>query len=113
MQVKVSQIQKQIANFGEFSQIVQLKAFHPFGTAEAALHNTLLNGKGETSEDLINFIETNVPKSKKKKIALAFIDTKLGGKVKDQLAYDIKSNDVIMELFRGIRSHLTQFLKSQ
>ena len=78
-----------------------------------ALANSLALGTGKLTEDLTNFIESNVPKLKKKNQAvLAFLDNRIAKEVTDQLSYECRTNDVIFELFRGLRTHLTKFLKS-
>jgi hypothetical protein len=64
------------------------------------------------TEDLKNFIVNNIPQSKKKgKVTLAVLDNKLASCINDELHYECKINDVILELFRGLRTHLPKFLK--
>lgn len=66
------------------------------------------------TEDLKNFIEANIPKSKKKgKIQIGVLDNKLAQKMNDQLEYETITSDVVFELFRGVRMHLVNFLKSE
>ena len=51
-----------------------------------ALANSLALGTGKLTEDLTNFIESNVPKLKKKNQAvLAFLDNRIAKEVTDQL----------------------------
>lgn len=66
------------------------------------------------TEDLKNFIESNIPKSKKKgKVQIGVLDNKLAQKMNDQLEYETITSDVVFELFRGVRMHLVNFLKSE
>lgn len=44
---------------------------------------------------------------------MAFLDNKLAKEVSDALKFECKTNDVIFELFRGIRQHFTKFLKDE
>lgn len=63
---------------------------------------------------LQNFIESNVPKNKKKgKVTLGFLDKNLAKDVSDKLSYECLVNDVVFELFRGLRAHFIKFLKSE
>ncbi|EAS02123.1 nucleolar protein 5a (macronuclear) [Tetrahymena thermophila SB210] len=113
-QAKVKQIQKQIIDFSSFSQMCQLKAFHPFLSADSARDAAQNVGCGELTEDLKNFIEENIPKSKKKgKIQIGVLDSKLAQKMNDQLQYETITGDIVFELFRGIRMHLVNFLKNE
>lgn len=62
-------------------QIVKLKAFEPFATAEAALHNINDISEGILPEDLRNFLERNLPRvkeGKKAKFSLGVLDAKIG-----------------------------------
>ncbi len=66
------------------------------------------------TEELKVFIETNVPKSKKKgKLSLASLDNRLAKEITEKLEYECKSSDAIFELYRGIRQHFTKFLKQE
>jgi hypothetical protein len=51
-----------------------------------ALANSLAVGTGKLTDDLTNFIESNVPKMKKKNVvALAFLDNRLAKEVTEKL----------------------------
>jgi hypothetical protein len=64
---------------------MKYRAFQPFN-AEMALANSLAVGTGKLTDDLTNFIESNVPKMKKKNVvALAFLDNRLAKEVTEKL----------------------------
>ena len=90
------------------------QAFYPFPNAETARSSAQSIGLGELTEEYKNFIEENVPKSKKKgKVQIGVLDTKLAQKMNEQLEYETLTSEVIFELFRGIRMHLVAFLKNE
>lgn len=62
------------------------------------------------TEELQTFLETNLPK-KKKSFALACLDKNLAGSISQALGIETKTNEIMNELFRGIRVHFHDFLK--
>lgn len=111
---QLTQVQKSISNMESFSKIVRLKGFVPFTSADVALKNILAVQEGTITDELKQFLEQNLPKvSKKAPHALAVQDNKLAGKISEELKVTCKINDVISELFRGIRVHFVKFLKDQ
>ena len=64
--------------------------------------------KNQVKQIFSNFLEQNVPKNK---ATLGVIDPKVGNMVSEQLGIKCKSNQVIMELNRGIRMHFERFIK--
>ena len=111
---ELRQIQDSIQIFEKFSKMIKLKAFYPFITAEMALKNIKSIMNSEITDDLRNFLESQlVSKGKKQKFSLASQDIKLAGNISDSLAIPGTTNNVINELFRGIRVHFTKFLKKK
>jgi len=104
-----------------FSSIMKLKAFSPFTNAEAALQNLNAVKNNEVSEDLSNFISSNIKKKKGMLITgklmqghnLAVQDKNLAQQVASTFGIECQTNEVIFELFRGIRSHFAAYIKQK
>lgn len=80
-----------------------------------AIKNALKVAECGISEELKNFLESNLVSSKKKKKnnCLALLDNRLAGAIATELNIECKTSDVIFELFRGIRMHFIKFLKNE
>ena len=82
--VELPKIQAALDSMEHFSKLVKLKAFQPFQTSEKALENMKAIAESHATEDLIQFLDTNMPKTAKKKkgkdvdVKLGIIDPKLG-----------------------------------
>lgn len=82
--VELPKLQSAINSMEHFSKLIKLKAFLPFQTSEKALENMKAIADSHASEDLIQFLDTNIPKIQQKKkeskveVKLGLIDTKLG-----------------------------------
>lgn len=62
--------------------------------------------------DLLNFLEQNVPKEKKKKTTLGVNDAKLAGAVAESLPHiKCQFTGVVPEILRGIRVHFATLAK--
>lgn len=67
--------------------------------------------RSEVNEDLSSFLEGFVSGQKKSgKFYIAIQDKNLAGEISSKLDYKCKSNDVTLELFRGIRIHFTKYI---
>jgi len=81
--VELPKIQAALGSMEHFSKLLKLKAFHPFQTSEKALENMKAVADSHATEDLIQFLDTNLPKSAKKKkgkdveVSLGIADPKL------------------------------------
>ena len=111
-------LQQSITDLKLFSRAVKLKAFQPFASAEDALENANAISEHAMTESLKNFLEMNLPKSKKKKegkasaFSLGVIDSGLATAISEGIAYiSVRSDDVVREISRGARLHLTSFIK--
>jgi nucleolar protein 56 len=106
------QNQNGVQDFSKFSRVVQLKAFHPFDSAEDALENLNAITEHELTPDLRNFLEPNVPKGKKAKVsALGVVDPALATSIQENLEIPCRSDETIREIVRAIRFHFTKFVK--
>lgn len=81
--VELPKLQASLSSMEHFSKMVKLKAFQPFLTSEKALENMKAVADSHATEDLIQFLETNLPKTAKKskkelEVRLGIGDPKLG-----------------------------------
>ena len=111
--VKLKDVQQSVLDFARFSRMVTLKGFSPFKTAEDALSNCTEIAEGAMSAGLRTFLEQNVPlpkQGKKSKFALGVAHHTVGGMIQDELGISCVANALTVELLRGVRAHLQNFL---
>jgi len=101
-------VQQSIIEPKTFGKMVTLHAWTPFSTAEEALEQVNAIGANTTTELLINFLETNLPKSKKK-YQLGVYDAELGKELAAQ--FSITHGQTVKELLRGCRMHFQRLVK--
>ena len=105
------QVQDAVNDVQRFSSIVSVHAFEQFQNTEVALENFTNISEGTVHPDLLNFLESNLPK-KKKNVLLGVGDSKLGlsiGEVIPKLKCAFTG--VVPEIIRGIRSHFAYLAK--
>jgi nucleolar protein 58 len=106
---EVSDVWKHFQNADDASSIVKLKAFSPFeNTTEAVVAATNLI-ENKLDKNLKKFLKKNII-SKSISDELAVADTKLGGLLKDEMQIQCVNNDLVMEVFRGIRTQIDSLL---
>jgi nucleolar protein 56 len=110
------EVQNALLDLGLFSKIVKLKAFLPFTSAENALSNINAISEAELTKTLADFLEMNVASKKKKEgssksVAVGVVEPRLGNVISEQLGIKCKSNEIILELLRGVRLHFERFIK--
>jgi len=105
-----AEVEASIMDVSAFNSVVNLVAFSPFGSALVALTNINSVSEGAVTDDLKNFIESNLPK-KKKKFVLGVSDSKLGGAIADTLDIKCSHIGVVPEIIRGIRFHFAKLVK--
>ena len=114
IQGNTSEFLKSALEYKTLSKSVSLLGFHQFETAKEALDNIKKISDKECSEELEEFLKSNLPISKKKssnQFVLGVIDKNLGQNIKDKLNVNIEVGDFITELTRVIRMYLHKFLK--
>ena len=105
-----------IADADAFKRICKLKAFIAFNSAEQALENINAIAEHSVPDRLKTFLKTNLPpvSSKKKKKGPAFslgvVEPDLGKAIAEATGAHCRSDDVVRELLRGARQHLTKFV---
>ncbi len=107
-----------VTDLDRFSRAVKLKAFQPFESAEDALLSINAVSEHSCTDGLHAFLETNLPKIKKKKegkapaFALGVIDPGLATAIADGMpGLSCRSDETVREVIRGCRLHLTHYVK--
>ncbi|XP_054719523.1 nucleolar protein 56-like [Uloborus diversus] len=109
---QLPQIQKSIADISKFRSIVDLVSFQPFKTGRDALENMNSISEGILHPQLQVFLESNVPKSKKKHpVTLGVADSKIAAAVTESLGFSCLISGVVPEILRGIRFHFHKLVK--
>jgi len=108
----LQEVQAGMMDLAKFQRICKMVAFHPFDSAENALENINAITENDLTDDLKNFLSTNLPKAKKMtKSPLGVIQPLLGTAIQENLSIPCRSDDTIRELCRAIRLHFTKFVK--
>merc|ERR1740115_75502 len=92
---------------------MRLASFLPFTSAENALLCQNEISEGVLPEIALNFLSTSLPKvkaGKKAKFVLGVSDPKIGNAISESLSIPCECNDLTLELFRGVRLHLSSFI---
>lgn len=107
----IPEVDAAIADVSKFSTIVSLTAFDPFKNTESALENCNSISEGIAHADLVNFLDSNLPK--KKKAILGINDAKLAGSLVEAIP-ELRPTfgGVITEILRGIRIHFEKLASS-
>jgi nucleolar protein 56 len=111
---KADQVQKTISDLERFSKVLKLKAFQPFTNTAGALEEINAVSEGIMTDNLKDFLTRNLPKTKegkKAKFALGMIDAKLANAVQDGTGLKCVCDEIVLEVLRGVRNHLSHFVK--
>jgi nucleolar protein 56 len=111
--IEADDVQKSVQDMKKFSQIVKLRAFIPFSSAENALECCNDISEGVLSETLKTFLEQNLPKAKpgkKSKFKLGVTDNKIGNAISEEMEIKCVANELTAELLRGVRQHFGHFV---
>lgn len=104
-----SEVQESIQDVKKFGKIVAIHAWVPFKDAEEALNQVNSIAAGTATEVLINFLEMNLPKSKKK-YQLGVYDPELGKELAG--TFSVTHGQSVRELLRGCRLHFSRLVKN-
>jgi len=112
---QAEQLQQAMADWNRVQQIMKLKAFAPFSSAENALENINDVSEGIVNAHLKNFLSVHLPKSKagskSSKFTVGVSEEKLGSMIQEELGFHCQKNALTQELLRGIRLHFDRFIK--
>lgn len=105
----IESVQESLLDPQKFSQVVSVKAVHPFRNAEEALASCTSIAMGESTEALRTFLDQNLSK-KRKRCKLGVVDPLLG---KHLAEYDfpVLYDKSILELTRLARFHMKKLIK--
>lgn len=104
------EVEESVTDLQRFNTIVTIHAFEPFKNTEAALENCNHVSEGLIHDDLRNFLESNLPK-KRKKCIVGVIDPKMGTSISEELGVKCIVSGVIPEIVRGARLHFGKMVK--
>lgn len=120
MALSKPEVQKSLTQFQNFSKILSFHSLLPFETPEEALTNINMISESVLPETLKNWLHNllvaDVDEEEKQKIEIASLDVKLGSAIEEALGISSSKRDqqeLILELTRGAKLHLVQFLKEQ
>lgn len=105
--IGLDDVQKSINDLERFSKIIKLKAFLPFASAESALENINSISQGEITKFLADWLHMNVPKD----TLIGVVDPKIGNSINETIGIKCQSNELILELLRGVRTHFVRYMK--
>ena len=108
-------VQKSVSDPKRFGEICKLKGFQPFTSPENALENMMAVSEGQVTEELQNFLEVTLPKAKSVKKAsyqLGVTAPVMGSFIQENLNIPCVSNEVVREIVRGCRQHLSTYIKT-
>lgn len=118
--MSIDAVTASMQDLSKFGRIIKLRSFIPFQNAAQALENMNDISEGIINSTLRSFLELNLPKPKvgkdgtpKKKSAfiLGISDKALASNVKTELGIECVSDDIVLELVRGLRQHAHTMLK--
>jgi len=101
------EVQNSLLDPKKVSKIVSLHAWTQFRDAEDALNQANSIAAGIATEELVNFLEMNLPK--KKTYQLGVYDPELGKALAEQ--FPIAHGQSVKELLRGCRLHFNRLVK--
>jgi nucleolar protein 56 len=104
-----AEVQESMLDPKTFGKIMGFHAWTPFKDADDALHQVKAIAAGSPTEELVNFLEMNLPKSKKK-YQLGVYDPELGKELSAQ--FSITHGQSVRELLRGCRAHFSRLAKN-
>eukprot|EP00929_Paragymnodinium_shiwhaense_P096792 TRINITY_DN5849_c0_g1_i2.p2 TRINITY_DN5849_c0_g1~~TRINITY_DN5849_c0_g1_i2.p2 ORF type:complete len:484 (-),score=201.78 TRINITY_DN5849_c0_g1_i2:250-1701(-) len=101
-------VQEAMLDGKKFGKMMTLQAWTPFQAAEEALEEVNAISAGVATDGLINFLETNLPKSKKK-YQLGVYDAELAKALAER--FSLTHGQSVRELLRGCRMHFNRLVK--
>ncbi|PRW20780.1 Nucleolar 56 [Chlorella sorokiniana] len=110
----VDAVQQAVSNIERFGKSVKLIAFKPFTSAANALEQINAVSESQITDDLKNFLTTNLPKVKKEskaKFKLGVAEAKLGSAIQEETGVPCECNEQVGEMLRGVRQHFATFVK--
>ncbi|KAE8214181.1 hypothetical protein CF319_g5393 [Tilletia indica] len=93
------------------ASILKLDAIHRFTSAADAVKDASEIGEGKVPKSLKHFLTSEIVENAKNKgEKLVVVDPKLGGAISKKLGIQVVSDSTVLDLYRGIRTHLATLL---
>eukprot|EP01126_Amoeba_proteus_P002604 TRINITY_DN10811_c0_g1_i4.p1 TRINITY_DN10811_c0_g1~~TRINITY_DN10811_c0_g1_i4.p1 ORF type:complete len:524 (-),score=122.49 TRINITY_DN10811_c0_g1_i4:117-1688(-) len=110
--VLTDKVRTSLNDFGRLSKIIKLRAFRPFTTTEMALENQNDISEGALNDFLLEFLEQNIPSSKKAPHTLGVAEGGLQAAISESsLGVHCIKDSTVIEILRAIRAHFTTFIE--
>ncbi|CAF0886864.1 unnamed protein product [Adineta steineri] len=110
--MNLPQVEASVVDLSKFATVVKLVAFYPFQSGINALDNINAVSEGLVHDDLRTFLDTNLPKEKKRaKMILGVADTRSGSTINELFSITCQHTGVVPELLRGLRLHFPNLVK--
>merc|ERR1712235_41776 len=97
-----------VSDWGSFGQACKLVAFKPFTSAANALDNMNAVSEGLVHDDMKAFLASNLPEGQ----TVGILDPKLLQTVKEEVGCKVSGGEIVQEICRGIRVHMSHFVKA-
>lgn len=94
------------------NSLLKLSAIHRFTSTAEAVEDAAALNEGKMSKNLKKFLTEEVTGKKNKNEELVVVDPKLGGSIAKKLGIQVVSDSSVLDLYRGIRTHLASLLSS-
>ena len=105
-----AKLQDDMQNFQSFKKMASLEHHFFFQGHNVAYENLSKLREGELSDELADFLRTNLPSGKKVAFQLSVQDKTLATAINTNLKIKCVSGEAFNEIFRSIRTHLGAFL---
>lgn len=105
-----AKLQQELTTFQTFKKLASLEGSFLFQGHNVAFETLLLLKEGGLPPELKDFLITSLPPIKKSSYQLSVGDKNLVTVINEQLGIRCVSGEAYIEIFRGIRTHLSDFL---
>ncbi|CAF3330496.1 unnamed protein product [Rotaria socialis] len=110
--MNLPQVEASVVDLSKFATVVKLVGFYPFQSGVNALDNINAVSEGLVHDDLRTFLDTNLPKEKKRaKMILGVADSRIASAINEHFSISCQHTGVIPELLRGLRLHFPNLVK--
>ncbi|KAK0527744.1 Nucleolar protein 58 [Tilletia horrida] len=102
---------KSFSTPADAASLIKLDAIHRFTSAADAVKDASEIGEGKLPKSLKHFLTSEIVENAKNKgEKLVVVDPKLGGAISKKLGIQVVSDSTVLDLYRGIRTHLATLL---
>ncbi|KAL9939712.1 hypothetical protein V8E36_001529 [Tilletia maclaganii] len=102
---------KSLSTPADAASVIKLDSIHRFTSAAEAVKDASEIGEGKVPKSLKHFLTSEIVENAKNKgEKLVVVDPKLGGAISKKLGIQVVSDSTVLDLYRGIRTHLATLL---